>query len=199
MSSDSAELNTTQIILEELARVFEPIGEAMVEAGQGNEDEIEYLLEDMGLHEGAIGSNYDAIKSELERLADPWTTIETELVDPIENDNFPDITKLDDVFAAMKKVTQVISDLSQIEVEAPDVEAVGDLVLDYLLIVYLHDNYPGIHSMLSLVGVIRMEGPGDAGDLDLSAFGNVFSNPQEYVEEVFSWGTEQFEPFVVIF
>jgi hypothetical protein len=196
MSSDPEELNTTQIILREIAHVFEPIGEAVV---QGNEDEIEYLLEDMGLNQGAIGSNHDAIKSELERLADPWSTIETELIEPIQNDSYPELSKLDDVFKSIKQVTQVIADLSDIEVEDPDIEQVGELVLDYLLIVYLYENYPGIHSLLSLVGVIRIAGPGDAGDLDLSAFGNVFSDPQAYVDDIFSWGTEEFEPFVVLF
>jgi hypothetical protein len=199
MSSNSDALNTTKIILRELAEVFEPIGEAMVKAGQGNEDEVEYLLEDMGLHEGAIGSNYDALKKELERLADPWSTIDAELVQPIKNDEFPELGKLDDVFKALKKLIEVLGDLDDVEVEDPDIEQVGELILDYLLIVYLYDNYPGIHSVLSLVGVIKMEGPGDAGDLDLSEFGNVFSNPQDYVDDVFSWGTEEFEPFVVIF
>jgi len=199
MNADSNEQTTTQIILRELALVFEPIGEAMVEAGQGNEDEIEYLLEDMGLDQGAIGSNYDAIKSELERLSDPWSTIDQELITPLENQEIPEISKLDDVFKALKKIVEVIGDLSDIELEDPDLGEAGELVLDYLLIVYLNDNYPGVHSMLSLVGVIKMEGPGDAGDLDLSEFGNVFSNPQDYVDEIFSWGTEQFEPFVVLF
>jgi len=199
MSAQPDQQRTDEVILTELAKVVEPIGEAAKQAEQGNDQAVEDLLAEMGLDETTLGTKYGAITSELERLAPAWDTIRTEVVEPIDQGTVPDLSAADDVFAALRTCFDVIRSLDDVSIENPEFDRVGELVFDYLLITYLHDHYRSIHSLLSLLGVVRMEGPGAAGDLDLSAFGNVFANPAAYAEDLFEWGTEQFEPYVVLF
>jgi len=199
MNPDPKSQPTEAVILSELALVFEPVGDAAKQASQGNQQAVDELLADIGLDETAVGSNYDALVSELEGLAGPWNTLQTEIVDPLSQGNSVDLTALDDLFTALRDLFDIIRGLDDISLETPDIERAGELVLDYLLITYLHEHYPGVHSVCSLLGVIKMEGPGTAGTLDLSAFGNVFAAPGEYADDLLSWGTEEFEPYIVLF
>lgn len=193
------ELGFEEILLREIGRVLEPVCSAAAAAEGGDQQAIDGLLTDMGLDETALGQKYDTVIAELERLADPWTTIETELLQPIANDQLPDPTQIPDLYKAFRNSFEVFEDIDDIDPPEPEVGRVGELIVDYLLIVYLDRNHPGAYGFLRLIGVIRDGGPGAAGDIDLSALSEALSSPQDLAVDVFAWGTDQFEPYIVLF
>jgi len=186
--------STEEKILAELAKVLEPIGDA---AENGT---VEQLLTDMGLTDDVLGVKVDAVKSEIQTISSDWNTLKTSIIDPLSAGNEPDLSDADDVFKALKSLFETIKGLDDIEAPDPDVEAIGERVFDYLLITYLADEHPSAHSLLAIIGVIKPGvGAGTAGDLDLSEFANAFASPQDLASDLFKWGKQEFEPYVVLF
>jgi len=193
MSSDD-ERSTEEVILAELAKVMEPIGEA------AKNSTVPQLLDDMGLTDEVLDVKSDAVVSEIEKIAGDYATLESTLIDPLSQGNIPDISNIDEVFKAVKSIFETIKKLDDIEAPDPDVEAIGERVLDYLLITYLADEHPAAHSLLVIIGVVKPDvGPGTAGDLDLTEFANVFASPKDLAGDLFKWGTQEFEPYIVLF
>ncbi|MEF8824859.1 MAG: DUF6603 domain-containing protein [Halapricum sp.] len=193
MSSDDGQ-GTEEAILAQLAKVMEPIGEA------AKNDSVEQLLTDMGLTDDVLGVKVDAVKQEVQKITSDWNTLESAIIQPLSQGNEPDLSNADDVFKALKSLFKTIKSLDDIEAPDPDVEAIGERVFDYLLIVYLADEHPTAHSLLVIIGVIKPDaGPGAAGDLDLAAFANVFASPKDLAGDLFNWGKQEFEPYVVLF
>ncbi|MEF8976343.1 MAG: hypothetical protein V5A21_08970, partial [Halapricum sp.] len=194
MSSNGEGKGIEEAILAELAKVMEPIGDA------AENDTVEQLLTDMGLSDDVLGVKVDAVKQEVQKISSDWNTLKTAIIEPLSQGDEPDLSDADDVFKALKSIFQTIKSLDDIEAPDPDVEAIGERVFDYLLIKYLSDEHPAAYSLLAIIGVIKPDvGPGAAGDLDLSAFANVFASPKDLASDLFKWGKQEFEPYVVLF
>jgi hypothetical protein len=184
----------------ELGRVFEPIGAAAVKAANGKPGDLEQLLSDSGLDRTVLGDAYDQVKSRSQRLGTAWDTIETKVIKPTADPNdSPDFEDFDEIIDALGTIIDVISSMNEISVDDADVDRIGELLLDYLLIAYLAEHRTVAYSVLSLFGVISLEGPGTAGDIDLSRIEEVFSNPNAAIQDGFEWGTVDFEPYLVLF
>ena len=192
MSDD--EPSTDEVILAELAKVMEPIGDA------ANNGTVPDLLDDMGLTDEVLDVKVDAVVSEIQKITGAYATLESAIIDPLSQGNTPDFSNVDEVFEAVKDIFETIKNLDDIEAPDPDVDAIGERVFDYLLITYLADEHPAAHSLLVIIGVVKPEaGPGTVGDLELSAFANVFASPKDLVGDLFNWGSQEFEPYVVLF
>ena len=195
----SNDYGTETVLLKEIGKALEPIGEAAVAAGKGNSEPLESVLKGMGLGPQTLDDAWPAVEARIRELGASWNTIDSVVIEPIENDTVPDPTRLPDVFEAIGDVFGVIGSLDDIPVPDPEVDNVGERVVDYILITYLRDNYTLVYAGFALLGVIDTDTPRAAGDLDLSRLGPALANPNQAIREAFAWGTDSFEPYVVVF
>lgn len=186
-------------LLAEIGRALEPIGTASMKAAGGNPAPLEQLMQDIGLDKTDLGEAWQPIKSRIQSLGSSWKTINKVVIKPLENGDIPDLSKIDEVFEAIADVFDVLASLDDISVPPIETDKVGELIIDYLLITYLQNHYVLVYAGLSLLGVIKPEGPGTAGDLDLSQLGPALSNPNEAIASQYDWGSQSFEPYLVIF
>lgn len=195
----SDEYGSEVSFLAEIANALEPVGEAASAAAGGNPEPLRQELDAMGLSETALGEAYDPIADRIRRIGAAWDTIDEVVVEPVENDETPDLSQIDEVFEAIGTMFEVLWSLGAITVPEPDIDDVGKRILDYLLITYLERNYTMIWAGFSLLGVIDPDGPGDVGSLDLTRLGPALANPNEAIQSGFEWGTDSFEPYLVLF
>jgi hypothetical protein len=187
-------------LLAEIGRALKPIGQAAKKAAdEGDPEPLKQLMRKMGLDKMNLGEAWEPIKDRIKQIGSSWETIETAVIDPIENDKIPDLTRIDDVFEAIGDIFGVLASLDDISVPPIETDRVGELIIDYLLITYLQNNYTLIYALFGLLGVIRPEGPSTVGDLDLSRLGPALSNPNEMMASEYDWGSQSFEPYLVIF
>jgi hypothetical protein len=195
----SDEYGTEAVLLKEIGKALEPVGEAAVAAGEGKPEPLRTVLEGMGLGPKTLDDSWPAVKARIQELGESWKTIYSVVIEPIENDTAPDLTRLPDVFEAIGDVFGVIGSLDDVPVPDPEVDNLGERVVDYILITYLRDNYTLVYAGFALLGVIDTDTPRAAGDLDLSRLGPALANPNQAIREAFAWGTDSFEPYVVVF
>ena len=184
---------------QELALALAPVGEAGVAAANGDPSKLETLLDESGLDRTTLGDAYAQVEARIQRLGQAWGTIDRLLVQPAQNDEFPDPGDFDEIFGALGTVFDVLTSLDEIQVADPDVDRIGELLLDYLLIEYLSAHHTVVYGVCSLFGVIEIKGPGTVGSIDLSAFEQVFTDPNAAIQDGFEWGTVDFEPYLVLF
>ncbi|PSQ45302.1 hypothetical protein BRD17_01770 [Halobacteriales archaeon SW_7_68_16] len=185
--------------LREIGMALRPLGEAAVAAGTGDMEPLTDIVTGMGLSKAELGESWDAITAETRRLGDAWTTIDEIVVTPVENDEVPDLTRIDELIDALGTYIDVVRSMDDVSVPRPDVENLGERFLDYLLITYLANHHPVIYAGFALIGVIDPEGRGAVGDLELSELGDALQNPNAAIQDGFEWGSQSFEPYLVLF
>jgi hypothetical protein len=199
--SSGDQTSVDEIFFRELSRLLEPVTSAATDASNGDEAALVELFSDMGAGKAALGDAYDPIKSDVTTIAGAYSTVETEVVQPLSNGQAPNLSKAEEIFEAFGDVFETLKGLDEIDLSGADVEfdAAGERIVDYLLITYLDDYHPQAHSMLVVLGVIQKDGPGAVGDIDLSAFGQVLQNPNQLIGDVFGWGLEEFSPYLIFY
>ncbi|MEF8839955.1 MAG: hypothetical protein V5A18_10670, partial [Haloarculaceae archaeon] len=191
--SDGEKPGTTELLARELGRTVEPIATAAEEGPDGVAD----FLAEAGFDEAVAGDEADKVAAALDSaIAEPaGVLVKTVLADE------PSIDDLPAVIEAVAGVFEGLRTLDDIQFQAVEVDELGKLLLDHLLVTYLQNYHRSVHSYLSLLGVIEHSGGPGAGDLDLSIFPVAAKNPAQIPKEVFNWGSEQeeFLAFVVLY
>lgn len=181
--SGSDGLDTGELLAREFGRALEPIVTA-AEAGPGG---VGTFLEDVGFSQDAVDADVDKIADVIDtHIAEPADVLRrTVLADE------PSLSDVDEVVDAVASLIEGIGALDEIQLQNADVEELGVLLLDHLLVSYLGNYRRDVHSYLSLLGIIeRSEGPG-AGDLDLSIVSTAVEDPAELPKEIFHWADDQ--------
>lgn len=191
--SDGEQPGTTELLARELGRTVEPIANAAEEGPEGVAD----FLSEAGFDEAVADEEADKVASALDSaIAEPaGVLVKTVLADE------PSIDDLPAVIEAIAGVFEGLRTLDDLQLQNVEVDEVGKLLLDHLLVTYLRNYHRSVHSYMSLLGVIEQsDGPG-AGDLDLSIFPVAAKNPAKVPKEVFNWGSDQedFLAFVVLY
>lgn len=183
MSGSDGELDTGARIAREFGRALEPIVEA-AEAGPGG---VTTFLEDVGFAGEEVSADVQQIADVIgSHLAEPAGVLrQTVLAED------PSIEDLEEIVDAVASIVEGLRELDDVTLQNVDVENLGVLLLDHLLVSYLEGYHRSVHSVLSLLGVIeRTEGAG-AGDLNLSVVATAVENPAKLPAELFHWGDDQ--------
>ena len=191
--ADGEQPGTTELLARELGRTVEPIANAAEEGPEG----VATFLSDAGFDEAVAGEEADKLASALDSaIAEPAGVLaKTVLADE------PSIDDLPAVIEAVASVFEGLRALDDLQLQNVEVDELGKLLLDHLLVTYLRNYHRSVHSYLSLLGVVEQSGGPGAGDLDLSIFPVAAKNPAKVPKEVFNWGSaqEDFLAFVVLY
>ncbi|WP_254532862.1 DUF6603 domain-containing protein [Natrinema gelatinilyticum] len=194
-SEPTTSLLDPETLLVEFARVFEPLDEAVREGPEG----VARLLDRAGAGEGFQEGELEAFHAAVvDDLGESLPTLRRLVLDPLREGAAVDIdaTDVDDLVNAVAGTYSGIRHLRSVDVEAVDSGEVGDRVLDYLLVTYLHRDHRPIHDALCLIGVIE---EGRPPTLDLSQFPAFLRDPVGVPADAMGWGTEHFTGFLVLF
>jgi hypothetical protein len=187
MSENGADTMAT--IAKELGEVFEPLVYA-VQAGPGG---VFNFLRAAGVYEVLAEEEGDRVAQTIQnRIADPLTTIDNILLgsdSPSAQDVADSIEAIGDLFEGFKA-------MNELDMESDTAVAIGDQIVDYLLIEYLYREHRQIHHILGLAGLIRGSPPNNPGEIRLEKFGQALDDPTELAKTAFEW-PENFQPYLL--
>jgi hypothetical protein len=192
--SEQDDQSTDEVILLELGRVVEPFDEAVQEGPDGVFD----LLKRMGIAELLGEEEVEKLIEQIQgEIGEPLTTIRSELLDPLENDDlsFAEIEFVE-VAGAVGDIFRGIRGLQKLSFEAVDPEVVGQRLVDFLLVSYLHDYHRATHNALSMTGVVT---EGHPPEIDFSVIGSLFSDPGSAIADAMDWGEQSFHGFLITY
>lgn len=195
---DDPELPTEQLLVRDVTRVLEPIVTAAERSATGNPAAIERFFDRTGLGRAALGDAYPSIRATVETLGSDWTTIQTLVVDPLEAGDVPDVADLDEIIAAFRRLFETITDLDDIAVPDPDTAALGERVLEFLLLEYLRTYRRQSYQLLALAGVVVETREGVPDELHLDVLPEALSDPTALATSSFGWGGDAFDASVVL-
>jgi hypothetical protein len=189
-------------IVVELNRLFEPFAAATKATDQGNPEPLADLLRDIGIEnafehasEGPIvdtvangASAADGLLEITEALFEYSSFTEAILAEP---------TLIRDGVQAVKGIVTVIMALDDLNPGTLDVEALGEAVLDTLIVKYLRNHHSTVYH-LGLVAGLIVEREDRHDEVKLDEIGRLLSNPNEIPAEVFGWGTEELRTMVIL-
>ncbi|MEY7849603.1 DUF6603 domain-containing protein [Natrarchaeobius sp. A-rgal3] len=199
--------STTDRLLIELTRTFEPLFEVAEATAAGDRVPLYRLCESLGIDvdDDAIEDDLESIETAIEALEDTYATLEgvTSAID----DGLDDELDLDlDDFAALSDgITDVLDafrDLEDVSVPTPagEIESIGTALFDYLLTEYLDRHHPEIADGLEILGVLERTDP--VPTVDFSRLPEALEDPQEAIAAAVQWGAEEgelFEPMVLLY
>jgi hypothetical protein len=112
------------------------------------------------------------------------------------------VDELRDFAEVLPEAVDVIGELRDLSIATDDaeIESVGQTLLDYLIVDYLHRRQPSVADALTALDVITSEGGTPAVALD--RIPEIIEDPQDALETGLEWGVEelqnQFDPFFVV-
>jgi hypothetical protein len=182
-----------RFLVRELSRVGEPLNE-VAELGPVG---AEKFLNESGIGRLATQSEFDQMVALLqEEVVPAFNSVEAVL----SKGEVPSPEDAEDVIDGFVDLFKSVRALSQVDVKSPDVSAVGDQLLDYLIVRYLSIYQRDLYSILSLTGVIE-EHPEAPLTLDLSSVGDLVTELNTIVGETVGWGAAdgRFDPYILLF
>lgn len=192
-SEEGANHSTEEGILLELGRVVEPLDEAVNQGPDG----VVRVLEQMGIGELLLEEELSKVCTQLQNdIGDPLATVRSNLIEPLQNGEdllFAEINFVE-VAGAISDVFSGVRRLKNLQFEQVDPVEVGDRFVDFLLVSYLHDYHRATHNALALSGVIQNNEP---TELDFTAIGALFSDPNAAMSTALDWGEQDFSGFLV--
>jgi hypothetical protein len=105
-------LSTVESMTVEFARLVRPIGEVGEAAARGNFDPLRRMLDAMGVPKQDIGKGFSTIRTVVSELGSQWTTIEANVLTPIETGSVP---TLDQISTAGQAVGELFQRLNQLK------------------------------------------------------------------------------------
>lgn len=182
-SSDGERLDTGALVARELGRAMEPVVTAIEDGPEG----VSSFLEDVGFDEAVIDSEGQKVADALvSAIGEPASVLSQTVL--AEDPSLEDLPAIVDAIASTVQGVQRLDDL---DLQAVEVDELGVLVLDHLLVSYLQNYHRSVHSYCSLLGIIERSDGAGAGDLNLSAVSNAVQNPAELPSDLFNWGDDQ--------
>ncbi|MFX0171307.1 MAG: DUF6603 domain-containing protein [Candidatus Hodarchaeota archaeon] len=132
-------------------------------------------------------------------VSNTWDALEGIIEDP---------TKVFELMISLKGLIESIEELSSIPntfsgQDLSDAFAeLGEKMVNYLLILYLQNNYPLLHNSLVLLGIIdvkreQLQSPRIeyiSWTFNWNNLSELFSQPEEVLTRVYNWGNEGFNP-----
>lgn len=196
-STDADDAGTLELLAREAEHVFEPIVRAAKAAENGDFERLEFLLDESGIDRTALGDTFDLLVDTLSDVVTVWETIEGAL----EGDGSLDADELAEVLESIKDLVATIRTLDDLEVDVDDDAgtAVGERIVDYLLVRYLRWYHWRTYNACCLLGVILEGEDGAPDDLRLSTLGDVLEDPNGIPKELFGWGTEDFRGAAIVY
>lgn len=169
-----------------LVRVLEPLADAVESV-----DAFEAFLDETGLADLLAPAEREKLQGILEDAVEPVVDV----IAALEAGDQPDPKT---VVEAVDGVYGVFSDLDDLTFS--DLDDAGERLLDFLLVRYLDEYHHSLYSGLALFGVIDETGEGPPS-LDLSAFGDVLSDPLSVPKEAFAWADplDDFAAFLLLY
>jgi hypothetical protein len=196
----STQHGTLEVATVELTRMIAPFGNAAKAASNGRIESLESLLDDIGLDEETLGPEYAAVVDTIEQLGTSWATIQQDVVTPIANEEIPEAKQIESAIGAIGDLFETLGELDDLNApDLPDGAAVGEAVVDYMIVTYLERYHPRYFAICCLSDVIVNENAAEPTQVDLSRFPELVQNPKTIPTEVLGWGTENFKAFFVIY
>ena len=203
---------TAALLAAELVKVVQPA----VTAFEGGPDDVETLLEDMGVEDQLIEQNsqkvFDTVESDIKNEGGNLQKTVVSLAEETgssEVDGLEDIAKVDwvallvaveeeDIESIVKSAKGIISSieaLSEVEFKQPQADTFAEAVIDYLLIEYLRRHHHAVYGWCCTAGIIVEHGPDKPSEIRLSAIPEIVQNPEKSAKELFQW-SEQGQSFL---
>ena len=172
MASDEP-VDPIQRILVEFGRLVEPLAEVA-----SDPDILLDLVEEMGIDETALDQDLSTLLERVESMAGALESLTDQAVEGV-----PDLDDVPNVFDDVNTVVAGIGSFSELSVSGDvDVEHLGDLLLDYLLVEYLDSYHPDAFRFLAIAGVIRSIEP---AVVDFTRLNDLFDDPAAIPAQVF--------------
>ena len=187
-------LDTLESIVEEFAKVFEPVSEAF------KSERLPYgplfLLRNAGIIE-----NVDLITEPIDKLVDhirPVARAVNEISSAITRGDIKALLSSQGRkhFEAILKAIRDANKVRQIRVQGIEVTDAGERFLDYLIITYAARHRPDWYTFAQLVGAIRMptrKHPEPPSSFASNAVTKFFLDPAQWYRDEFDWGVQRKE------
>jgi hypothetical protein len=186
----------------ELNRLFEPFAEATKAVDEGNPEPLADLLRDIGIDDAFAhaeeGPIVDTVAGGVS-AADALLEITTALVEhgSVQEAIMAEPTLITDAVQAVKGIVRVVMALDDLNPGPLDVDALGEAMLDTLIVTYLRNYHETVYN-LGLVAGLIVEHEDSHDDVRFEKLGDLLSNPNEIPAEVFGWGTEELKTMVIL-
>ncbi|QAU14010.1 hypothetical protein EKH57_15570 [Halorubrum sp. BOL3-1] len=200
---------TEVAIAVEFVKVVQPV----ITACENGPESVARLLDDMGVSDRVMDREaekvYDTIESDVVGNGADIEKAVVTLAEEVQEASDPEIEGIGDlddvdwkavaeevgteevveVGKSAKAVYDAVKSLTEIDLEAPDAESLGDAVLDFLLVGYFDTHYTDLHGLLTVTGVIVVRD--DVPDeFRFSRIGDLVSDPVGTARDVVGWGLE---------
>ena len=191
-----------KLLVAELGRAVEPVGSAMEAAAAGDVGELEALLYEMGLGENSLGELVGQIADSLTAVADAYGRLDTMVITPVENDEAPKVESIEDVATLAEDISTIveaIQGLDELQPPQQSAAAIGETVVDHLLVRYLYTYHRPLHDALCLTGIVEKESVANPGGrIHFDRLGTVLDDPVGPAKQSFEWGTDEFQAIQVL-
>ncbi|WP_440766366.1 DUF6603 domain-containing protein [Natronorubrum sp. DTA7] len=181
MTDDDGAMDLEDAVSRELARLFEPIDQAVEDGPVG----VFTLLNRAGIETDAAVASFESIEQLLDDVASAYQTVRT----TIRDNSVPDPQELRAVF-------ETIRDLNGVNLpDSVDVDGIGTVLLDYLFVEYLETYQSGTYQIMRTTGVIVVEERDDGGSrqrLVPRRIPELLQEPRTAVEAAVEWGSSDF-------
>lgn len=185
----SDENGTLQLIAEHLASAVAPLDEAFREV-----DAFRALMLRLGYEVDGLPPAYTNVADQALAAVSAATAL-------------ADGAELEEIVALLRSVGAVYESVDALTQAPPGVDAAEFLpeiarnLFEYLLAEYLQTEHPAVHSALELLGVIHFEDVPGSGSrpgfvrtrFEWERIPEMLSDPARIPEEVFGWGTDDFD------
>ncbi len=201
-------------IIRHISVAYKPLAEAAKQAsdGSGIVELVKELGWDLSKHEDLLPIDLETLTRTLELSYDIIQVAINGL------DNFEQFLELmenvADFVEVVKNLDGLQLDLTDIPPEVPDeikndiqdsFAQLGKRLLDFLIITYLQREFPVLHNILALMGVIRMERQALVGPrqehiawwIEWNHLLKLFTAPEEVFGNVYGWGKPEFDPYTL--
>lgn len=196
MSSNGTPRNrsTEQVVLREMERVFAPLERAVYGGPPG----VFRLLVATDVDASAfVEEDLRAVTDALATASEAYSRLSTAVVD----EGPPDVEEVPALVEDAKEVVETVRSLDeQVDLRADvDAGAVGEQLLDYLLVQYLERHHPRVNALLVLGNVVVRESEQDVGRVEFSNLVGLLEDPKRIPAAAVGWGTDDFEAFLVVY
>jgi hypothetical protein len=182
----------------EMGKMLQPLTGAVKAAGEGDDDALPNLLDDMGILDELNEDHVTMIKETLDIVA-AWETLQTDILVPVAKGNFPEAEAIVEGAEAVKEIFNSIDDLEDVKVEGfDDPGKLAELFVEYIVQKYLYTYHKQVYASLSLLGVVENQFGRGPTRVNLSVIAEAVSNPQDVPQSVYNWGESGFKSYVVI-
>lgn len=184
MATPSDKQETESVLTRELTRAIEPLQTAYKDGPDGIMD----LLDAAGIGQAVMGKEVNKVYDTLENVDSEFQTVEKFVNGTLSVWEKKERKQLTDALGGAFSEAKKLDDL---QFQNPEIEHLGELLLDYLLIRYLDTYHRDVHNFLCIFGIIDEDTPYGLGDLKLGEMANTIKNPQQVPQTVFNWANEQ--------